>query len=108
MSRKIKKLPTPEDLAFYRSKIETGSFIGKNQLAAVFAALDNAEARANCAEERLQSLVGASRAHLEMFEVVAAGVPWGKTCLTGEAITRMNEAPILLRRALCEARGHNG
>ena len=54
MSKKTTRLPTPADLAFYRSKIATGSFIGKNQLAAVFAALDDAVARANDAEAKLR------------------------------------------------------
>lgn len=44
MSKKPVKLPTAGELAFYRSKIETGSYIGKNQLAAVFATLDAAQA----------------------------------------------------------------
>ena len=104
MNRNTKKLPTPEELAFYRSKIETGSFIGKNQLAAVFVALDDATDRANHAEKQLQSVINAANAHLEMFGVVADCIPWGKTFLTNEAIIRMNEAPIMLRKALAAAR----
>ena len=53
MRKKTQKLPTPKDLAFYRSKIETGSFIGKHQLASVFAALDAETARAEKAEALL-------------------------------------------------------
>lgn len=53
MSKTI-KLPTPSELAFYRSKIETGSYIGTRQLAAVFAALDDAVDRAEKAENRLR------------------------------------------------------
>lgn len=40
MAKKIKH-PTPEELEFYRRKAESGSFIGKNQLAQVFMALDH-------------------------------------------------------------------
>ena len=53
MSKKRTLLPTPAELAFYRSKIERNSFIGKNQLAAVFAALDDAVAQLKQAETLL-------------------------------------------------------
>lgn len=57
MSKQVKKrLPTAAELAFYRSKAEDGSYIGKNQLAAVFVALDAATARAEHAEARSESL----------------------------------------------------
>lgn len=45
MPRKLKP-PTPEQLAEYRSKAVSGQHIGKNQLAQVFMALDDAERRA--------------------------------------------------------------
>lgn len=53
MRKKTIKLPSPEELAFYRSKIETGEHIGVRQLASVFAALDDAVARAKQAEQLL-------------------------------------------------------
>lgn len=53
MSKEKSKLPTPAELNFYRSKVETGSHIGTRQLAAVFAALDDAEGRAQKAEQLL-------------------------------------------------------
>ena len=101
MSKKPVKLPTVTELAFYRSKIENGSYIGKNQLAAVFAHLDAENARADFAEQQIKELAVAAQAHLEMFEVVANGIQWGKTFLSAEAINRMNEAPLALRKALC-------
>lgn len=48
------KLPTPRELDFYRSKVRDGSHIGKNQLAAIFAALDDAVDRVEKAEARLR------------------------------------------------------
>lgn len=58
MSKKAPKLPTDTELAFYRSKIETGAHIGTRQLAAVFATLDDAVARASEAETRLKLAEG--------------------------------------------------
>lgn len=98
---KKRALPTEAELDFYRSKIATGSFIGKNQLAAVFAKLDAETARADFAEQQVKELASAAQAHLVMFETVADGVQWGKTFLSADAITRMNEAPLALRKALC-------
>lgn len=100
MSKKAQKLPTEAELAFYRSKSVDGSYIGKNQLAAVFAALDAETARADFADNQIRELAVAAQAHLEMFETVSSGIQWGKTFLSADAITRMNEAPLALRKAL--------
>lgn len=62
MSKTTPKLPTPEELEFYRGKIETGSFIGPRQLASVFAALDDATARAEAAEKRVRDMGAATKA----------------------------------------------
>ena len=78
MSKKIQKLPTAQELAFYRSKAEDGSYIGKNQLAAVFAALDAETVRADFADNQIRELAVAAQAHLEMFDVVSNGIQWEK------------------------------
>ena len=100
MSKKTVKLPTQAELAFYRSKIETGSYIGTRQLASVFAKLDAETARADLAEQQLLALSTAAEEHLAMFEAVSEGIPWGKTVLSGATFARMNTAPIMLREAL--------
>lgn len=101
MSKKANRLPTASELAFYRTKAVDGSYIGKNQLAAVFAQLDAEIARADFAEQQLKYLASAAHAHLEMFEIVSNCIQWRKTLLSADAITRMNEAPLDLRKALC-------
>lgn len=69
MSKNTKKLPTAKELAFYRSKAVDGSYIGKNQLAAVFAALDAETARADLAEQWLLSVSEAAKlVHTQLKE----------------------------------------
>ena len=58
MPKKKDVLPTPEELKFYRSKAVDGSYIGQKQLSKVFAALDDALARAERAEARILELEG--------------------------------------------------
>lgn len=46
MSEANATLPTSEELAWCRSRVDAGGCLGKKQLAKVFAALDDAEKRA--------------------------------------------------------------
>lgn len=68
MSKKTTKLPTAQELAFYRSKIADNSYIGKNQLAAVFAQLDVETARANSGVRCVQHLLQAATRCLAVCE----------------------------------------
>lgn len=91
MSKKIKH-PTPQELAGYRRKVETGAYIGKNQLAQVFMALDDAERRAGTAE----NLAHALRRILEAYEMILPGI--AKIPVRNYAL--VNEVPIAARDAL--------
>lgn len=71
MGKRTPKLPTPAELALYRGKIETGSHIGSRQLAAVFAALDDATARAEAAEKRVRDMEAAKKELLAGGTLVA-------------------------------------
>lgn len=72
MSKSSPKLPTPKELEFYRSKIATGSYIGSRQLAAVFVALDDANARAEAAEKRVRDMEAVTKVTLSE-EALAVG-----------------------------------
>ncbi|MGE4191826.1 MAG: hypothetical protein AB7E51_00405 [Pseudodesulfovibrio sp.] len=51
------KRPTPERLTFYRSKIEDGSYIGKNQLAEVFAEIDHLKEQNSKMQDALEHAI---------------------------------------------------
>lgn len=86
------KHPTPEQLADYRRKAETGEHIGKNQLAQVFMALEKAERRAAMAGDMAQAL----RMMLEAYEMVLPGI--AKISVSNYAL--INDAPCAARDAL--------
>lgn len=102
MSKSSPKLPTPEELALYRGKIATGSHIGSRQLAAVFAALDDANARAEAAETRVRDM-GAVRKELLQGATLVTGFGDGISTVIGYLRSAISEANCSARERMTVA-----
>lgn len=102
MSKSSPKLPTPEELALYRGKIETGSHIGSRQLAAVFAALDNANACAEAAEKRVRDME-AARKELLQGATLVTGFGDGISTVIGYLRSAISEANCSARERMTVA-----
>lgn len=101
MDKGTSHLPTPEELKFYRSKVETGSHIGSRQLAAVFAALDDATARTEAAEKRVRAMEAAKKELLAGATLVT-GFGDGVSVVIGILRAAAVDCPTLAQATIAE------
>lgn len=50
--------------------------------------------------DTVERLLVAAQRHYQMMEMIFPQVAWGASCLSGEALQELNEAPIQLHNAI--------